>query len=90
MKQVNGIGSVVSGLAILCAAACAECIPALVGFVILAIGGVVWDRLRGNYAEIKKSPRRVGARSRRSTKYIKYSIPQNRGKVKEGISNARI
>jgi len=90
MKQVNGIGSVISGLAVLCACACAECIPALVGFVSLAVGGVIWDRLCGSFAEIKKSPRRVGARSRRNKNYIRYSIQQSRVNVKEGISDARI
>ncbi len=90
MKQVNGTGSIVSGLSVLCAVACAECIPAMFGFVALAGGGIVWDMLRGNFTEIKKSPRRVGARSRRKQNYIRYSIQQSRGKVKEGISDARI
>ena len=47
MKQVSGTGSIVSGLSILCAAVCAECIPAMLGFVVLAGGGVLWDMLRG-------------------------------------------
>ena len=90
MKQVNGTGSIVSGLAVLCAAACAECIPVMLGFVALAGGGVAWDMLRGNFTEIKKLPRRAGTQSRQNKNYIKYSIQQSRGKVKEGISDARI
>ena len=81
MKQVNGPGSIVSGISILGAAVCAECIPLMLGCVAVAIIGVGFDMLMGYYSEIKKSPRRAGARSRRKTKYVTYSIQRNSEKV---------
>ena len=53
MKQINGSGATVSGTAILCAAICAECIPALIICVAVAVGGAIWDVIHGNVKEVE-------------------------------------
>ena len=90
MKQINGPGSLVSGICVLGAAVCAECIPLMIGFAAVAVLGYLFDILNGYYLEIKKAPRRAATRSRRKDKYIKLSIQQSREKSKGEFSNARI
>ncbi len=81
MKQANGPGSLVSGICVLGAAVCAECIPLMIGFAAVGVLGYLFDMLNGYYVEIKKAPRRAGTQSRRKDKYIKLSIQRNSAKV---------
>lgn len=73
MKQLNGPGATVGICAVLLAAICAECIPAMFAFIALAIGGALWDIGHGNWVGNKKSPRRAGTQSRRNQK-ISYIL----------------
>ena len=74
MKPLNGPGAAIGFFAILAGALCAECIPAMLLLVAVAIGGALWDIGHGNWAGNKKSPRRAGTQSRRKNKKISYIV----------------
>ena len=77
MKQINGPGAVIGFCACIAAGLVCGCIPAMIGCILVALGGVVWDFMRGNVTGKKRSPCGAATPTRRKRKNtFKYNIPK--------------
>ena len=83
MKQINGPGAVIGFCACIAAGLVCGCIPAMIGCILVALGGVVWDFMRGNVTGKKRSPCGAATPTRRNEKNCTYIVHQPHRKVKK-------